>query len=776
MTMYDNSAFAADSHSDSHRSDSPRDGLPRFTGDLNEDAASSSGSDYSYGDRSSHSSASPTPATAPRPVIPKLSFGGTMGTPAPATKPPDQTSTAPSTRKLNLSPHLPLPPPKSESSGGIGSKPGTPMAALPPGIVPSLSLGSRGGSLKSTPAAVPMTSPSSSDGSAAGGFTGDLNEDVERLEAMEKSDSDSESLLSSTGSSLMTPKPAHTPPVVPKLGLNLSALKTPTVGVAVSPGGAPAASMSAPTLLSSTTTHALSSSKPVAPTSISVAAAAAAAAVLPASRVPPVARADATHTKMHQLEGERRAALTHKALMGAASGGGGGGGGGDGGGTGGAAAAVAGMDAASMELLYAKGRKFKPLYSDSDLHLAILELILALMVDPRGDLETLYCAQFPIEQRKHNVPFLLYLHLNHTHNAALVPELHQRCRRLGAGAVRLLKLCCRALFNPELYRQRERVARGAFAQVFRCTLPAMSEASPRTVALKLVDLPQSIHDPCAAYDLYSELTILERLRMEPGMCQMLDFGVDDECFYVVLKDYRCSLRAWREGYQGDVNASLPLLLNVYQQVLDVCEHMTELGLVHYDIKGDNVLIQPLPGVSDTELFNPSSATPPFTCVMADFGESKLFHAEVAAFSARNRGTEYIKSPEMLTVSSALQKSRATYDRRKHQGAGRPSDVWSVGCMLYELVTSQFLFYDPDWIRFFVRLTQPEQQLLPDERMAQVDGLAVVREFTEYTLVRALPSVNKRWHRSAPGSFPSVSLYLLGSFARFTLDAIHACAS
>jgi serine/threonine protein kinase len=293
-------------------------------------------------------------------------------------------------------------------------------------------------------------------------------------------------------------------------------------------------------------------------------------------------------------------------------------------------------------------------------------LILALMVDTRGDLEALYCAQFPIEQRKHNVPFLLYLHLNHAANAALVPELHQRCRRLGAGAERLLKLCCAALFNPELYRQRQRVARGAFAQVFRCTLPAMGEASPATVALKLVDLPTSIHDPCAAYDLYGELTILERLRSEPGMCQMLDFGVDDECFYVVLQDYRCSLRAWRDAHQGSARASLPLLLNIFQQVVDVCERMTELGLVHYDMKGDNVLVQPLPGVSDAELFNPCSATPPFTLVVADFGESKLFGAGVAAFSARNRGTEYIKSPEMLTVSNAAQKSRATYDRRKHQ--------------------------------------------------------------------------------------------------------------
>jgi hypothetical protein len=29
-------------------------------------------------------------------------------------------------------------------------------------------------------------------------------------------------------------------------------------------------------------------------------------------------------------------------------------------------------------------------------------------------------------------------------------------------------------------------------------------------------------------------------------------------------------------------------------------------------------------------------------------------------------------------------------------------------MLYELVVGEFLFYDPDWIRFFVRVTQPGQ--------------------------------------------------------------------
>jgi serine/threonine protein kinase len=61
---------------------------------------------------------------------------------------------------------------------------------------------------------------------------------------------------------------------------------------------------------------------------------------------------------------------------------------------------------------------------------------------------------------------------------------------------------------------------------------------------------------------------------------------------------------------------------------------------------------------------------------------------------------------MLLVGNAQHRERQNFDRRRREGAGAPTDVWALGCLLYELLVGDFLFYDPDWVRFFVRLVQP----------------------------------------------------------------------
>ena len=55
----------------------------------------------------------------------------------------------------------------------------------------------------------------------------------------------------------------------------------------------------------------------------------------------------------------------------------------------------------------------------------------------------------------------------------------------------------------------------------------------------------------------------------------------------------------------------------------------------------------------------------------------------------------MKAPEMVRV-----------DAIKHD-ADRPgpaADVWGLGCLVYELVTSDVLFHHVDWTQFWARVT------------------------------------------------------------------------
>lgn len=77
-----------------------------------------------------------------------------------------------------------------------------------------------------------------------------------------------------------------------------------------------------------------------------------------------------------------------------------------------------------------------------------------------------------------------------------------------------------------------------------------------------------------------------------------------------------------------------------------------------------------------------------------------------------RGTEYLQSPEMLEVSS---KTPQDYDRRRVVGAGSPTDVWGLGCLLYELITGSMLQYDTDWIRFYARVVQDNMPIIEESK-------------------------------------------------------------
>ena len=68
-------------------------------------------------------------------------------------------------------------------------------------------------------------------------------------------------------------------------------------------------------------------------------------------------------------------------------------------------------------------------------------------------------------------------------------------------------------------------------------------------------------------------------------------------------------------------------------------------------------------------------------------------------------------------------------------ASYSADVWSAGCLLYELLFGDFLFSDPDWTQFFVRVTKDVLPIASDSAAAAMAPYPLVSAFLSYTLVR-----------------------------------------
>jgi len=70
-----------------------------------------------------------------------------------------------------------------------------------------------------------------------------------------------------------------------------------------------------------------------------------------------------------------------------------------------------------VDAYYLKERSMRPIYQDEELHVLMISMIVCLLLTPeRGTLDDLYCSQFPIDNGKQNILFLLHHHLNHPKN------------------------------------------------------------------------------------------------------------------------------------------------------------------------------------------------------------------------------------------------------------------------------------------------------------------------------------------------------------------------
>lgn len=152
---------------------------------------------------------------------------------------------------------------------------------------------------------------------------------------------------------------------------------------------------------------------------------------------------------------------------------------------------------------------------------------------------------------------------------------------------------------PELGRYEivRRLGKGAFGSVLLARDPKLD----RDVAIKIVSLPSG--DRVVARDRVTREARALAALTHPGVVGVFDFGIvqDDACrddhgdpgaLYIVMEYLRGdSLRAWlTEPADGSSGPSQPDVLRVFDRVAAGLAAVHAAGLVHRDVKPDNVVL------------------------------------------------------------------------------------------------------------------------------------------------------------------------------------------
>jgi len=387
-----------------------------------------------------------------------------------------------------------------------------------------------------------------------------------------------------------------------------------------------------------------------------------------------------------------------------------------------------------VDAAYDKKLAFYPVYQSKLIHIQIIELLFSIIIDSNSrKLDVRFVDPFPHINRKPNVLFPLMKHIEASKSEDIVNDYINKLRKsakmsysgsspritsflsqnsINEDHYRLLRLTMPCLFHPEKYSNGTHIASGAFGVV-------MSVSSPNgKLAVKILKKSQSEYDNPHLFEVFTEVSILESCINDRRVTQLIDYGCTTSSYYIVMEFYPFTLKSWRKQFIEEF-PSVSTLLRLYYEVLMCATVLHDKKINHFDIKCDNIML-------DFKGY-PS---------LADFGESMRYSDEKNCNTLLNKGTEWIKSPEMLSIALNSTQENPNYDRRKQQGAGPQSDVWSIGCLLYEIITGKFLFSSNDWSVFFMRVTDPNEPILTEENCLILNNDKIA-QFIEFVLQRSV---------------------------------------
>ncbi|KAJ6519746.1 kinase-like domain-containing protein [Mycena sanguinolenta] len=202
----------------------------------------------------------------------------------------------------------------------------------------------------------------------------------------------------------------------------------------------------------------------------------------------------------------------------------------------------------------------------------------------------------------------------------------------------------------------EMIGKGSYARVYL----ALNANNGELMAVKRVETPQTASDRADS----RQLEMVEALKFESNTLKDLEHP--NIVQYLGFEETPYTLNIFLEYVPGGTLGSCLQKHGKFDQdvtkwftsqILAGLEYLHSTGILHRDLKGDNILVQ-TSGV----------------CKISDFGISKKEDVQGQAFTGM-KGTAFWMAPEVL-------------DANNKRGYDSKVDIWSVGCVVLEMWTGE----------------------------------------------------------------------------------------
>ncbi|GFU41531.1 hypothetical protein NPIL_322671 [Nephila pilipes] len=235
------------------------------------------------------------------------------------------------------------------------------------------------------------------------------------------------------------------------------------------------------------------------------------------------------------------------------------------------------------------------------------------------------------------------------------------------------------------------------------------------VAIKCVDLKNT--DPSIREGYKKEIEYLQKLQSSDRVIKMYDYDYRKDELFIVLERGEVDFAKYISN-EAKLKRLSPLMIKFYwAQMLEAVADIHKYGIVHSDLKPANFLLV----AGNLKLI--------------DFGiATSVPDDKTSTFRDTQVGTLNYMSPEAITQLSDSEKICFK--------VGVKSDVWSLGCILYNLVYGVTPFHNIKTLLQKIRaITNPKFEIvfkpLPDKLLVDVLKLCLKRDPKERASVDEL---------------------------------------